>query len=232
LPTVTVMFSSERILPLARRYRELRRKKDEVLDLPPKIRSWVPVDISNAPAALSAVEGFLDWYQGTDPSAPNDTQFLARLTKVRVALHKAKHKAVAERIEDVIATGDKVVVFTAFSDGVLSHAKTLGERAVTITGSQTAEERLAAVDRFQSDPIDRGWCFLPEFALADFSRAASFSFSPLSGNLPQAMAMAIAKMRAATKITRAYTAFSHNPTGTLLRRHLTQFVAAIDATSH
>jgi SWI/SNF-related matrix-associated actin-dependent regulator 1 of chromatin subfamily A len=130
----------------------LRRKKDEVLDLPPKIRSWVPVDISNAPAALSAVEGFLDWYQGTDPSAPNDTQFLARLTKVRVALHKAKHKAVAERIEDVIATGDKVVVFNAFSNGVLSHAKTLGERAVTITGSQTGEERLTAVDRYQSDP--------------------------------------------------------------------------------
>lgn len=100
-----------------------------------------------------------------------------------------------------------------------------------LSGNQQSEDRLAAVDRFQSDPIDRGWCFLPEFALADFSRAASFSFSPLSGNLPQAMAMA--KMRAATKITRAYTAFSHNPTGTLLRRrHLTQFVAAIDATSH
>jgi SWI/SNF-related matrix-associated actin-dependent regulator 1 of chromatin subfamily A len=37
----------------------LRRKKDEVLDLPPKIRSWVPVDISDAPAALSAIESFI-----------------------------------------------------------------------------------------------------------------------------------------------------------------------------
>jgi hypothetical protein len=33
--------------------------------------------------------------------------------QVRLALHKAKHKAVAERIRDVIATGDKVVVFTS-----------------------------------------------------------------------------------------------------------------------
>ena len=133
----------------------LRRKKDEVLDLPPKIRSWVPVDISAAPAALSAVENFLAWYQGTDPATPNDTQFLARLTKVRVALHKAKHKAVAERIRDVVASGDKVVVFTAFNDGVARHAKTLGEAAVTITGSQSAEQRMEAVDRFQKDPIVR-----------------------------------------------------------------------------
>ena len=46
------MFSLDRILPLARRYRELRRKKDEVLDLSPMIRSWVPVDIADAAATL------------------------------------------------------------------------------------------------------------------------------------------------------------------------------------
>jgi hypothetical protein len=39
----------------------LRRRKDEVLDLPPKVRSWVPVDISSAAAALNAVEAFLLW---------------------------------------------------------------------------------------------------------------------------------------------------------------------------
>ncbi len=130
----------------------LRRKKDEVLDLPPKIRSWVPVDISDSPSAAVAVESFLDWYSGTDPTSPNDTQFLARLTKVRVALHKAKQKAVAERIRDVIETGEKAVVFTCFNDGVTRHKKALGAAAVTITGSNTAEERMAAVDRFQSDP--------------------------------------------------------------------------------
>jgi SWI/SNF-related matrix-associated actin-dependent regulator 1 of chromatin subfamily A len=130
----------------------LRRKKDEVLDLPPKVRSWVPVDISGAAAALNAVEAFLAWYQGTDPERPNDTQFLARLTKVRVALHKAKHQAVAERVRDVIASGEKIVVFTVFNDGVQRHQKALGETAVTITGAQSAEQRIEAVDRFQTDP--------------------------------------------------------------------------------
>jgi SWI/SNF-related matrix-associated actin-dependent regulator 1 of chromatin subfamily A len=130
----------------------LRRKKEEVLDLPPKVRSWVPVDISGSLPALNAIASFLSWYQTTDPQAPNDTQFLARLSRVRMALHKAKHKAVAERIRDVLATGDKVVVFTSFSEGVARHARTLGSAAVTITGAQSSDQRMEAVDRFQTDP--------------------------------------------------------------------------------
>jgi len=133
----------------------LRRTKDEVLDLPPKIRSWVPVDIGHAAAALNAIEGFLNWYQATDPNKPNDTQFLARLTKVRVALHKAKHKAVAERIRDVLATGQKVVVFANFNDGIERHMKELGQSAVKITGELNARQRQEAVDRFQTDPDAR-----------------------------------------------------------------------------
>jgi len=130
----------------------LRRKKDEVLELPPKIRSWVPVDISGSMLAIKAVGNFMDWYRATDPDKPNDTQFLSQLTKVRLALHKAKHKAVAERIADVTAAGQKVILFTCFSEGIRRHAETLGRSAITITGGQNAQERLEAVDRFQSDP--------------------------------------------------------------------------------
>ncbi len=129
----------------------IRRKKEDVLDLPPKIRSWVPVDISGSAAAFNAVESFVTWYSGTDPSKPNDTEFLARLTKVRTALHKAKQKAVEERIRDVVASGEKVVVFTCFSEGIERHKAKLGDTAITITGADTAEKRMAAVDRFQQD---------------------------------------------------------------------------------
>src|SRR5215510_2896010 len=77
----------------------LRRKKDQVLDLPVKIRSWVPVSVESA-AARNAQRSFAEWFVRADPSRPNDTDFLARLTKLRVALHKAKHRAVEERISD------------------------------------------------------------------------------------------------------------------------------------
>jgi SWI/SNF-related matrix-associated actin-dependent regulator 1 of chromatin subfamily A len=128
----------------------LRRKKDEVLDLPPKIRTWVPVAIESA-AALNAQRSFAQWFAATDASRPNDKDFLARLTKVRVALHKAKHKAVEERIRDVVAAGQKVIVFTAFTDGLNRHKAVFGDACVTISGESNAKQRMLAVDRFQSD---------------------------------------------------------------------------------
>ena len=129
----------------------LRRKKDEVLDLPPKIRSWVPLAVENA-AALNAQSSFAQWFAASDASRPNDKDFLARLTKVRVALHKAKHRAVEERIRDVISTDRKVVVFTAFTDGLNKHKAVFSGECVTISGSDNAEQRMQAVDRFQTDP--------------------------------------------------------------------------------
>lgn len=133
----------------------IRRKKDQVLDLPPKVRSWVPVDLSASKSVFNAVESFLGWYAGTDPSKPNDTEFLSRLMKVRTALHKAKQKAVEQRIQDVLAGGEKVVVFTCFSEGIARHKARFGDAAVTITGSDSSERRTAAVDRFQCDDTVR-----------------------------------------------------------------------------
>lgn len=129
----------------------LRRKKDEVLDLPPKIRTWVPLQITGD-AAWNANEGFLNWFLGSDASRPNDTEFLSRITKLRLALHKAKHGACAERIKDVVASGQKVIVFTSYTEGITRHKKTWGDQAVTITGADNAKQRMVAMDAFQKDP--------------------------------------------------------------------------------
>jgi hypothetical protein len=84
-------------------------------------------------------------------TSPNDKAFLSRLTKLRVALHKAKQAAVTERVKDVLAAGSKVIVFTCFTEGLKRHGQTFGTSAVTISGENTLEERMAAVDRFPTD---------------------------------------------------------------------------------
>jgi hypothetical protein len=76
-----------------------------------------------AAGAWKSYEEFLRWLGNSDPSRPNDTEFLARIAKLRVALHKAKHAACAERIKDVLATGQKVVIFTCYNEGITKHRK-------------------------------------------------------------------------------------------------------------
>jgi hypothetical protein len=128
----------------------LRRRKDEVLDLPEKIRSWIPVSVESA-SARNAQTSFTQWFVASDASRPNDKDFLARLNKVRVALHKAKHRAVEERVRDVLATDRKVIVFTTFLEGLKKYKTTFAEQCVTISGADNAEQRMESVDRFQND---------------------------------------------------------------------------------
>lgn len=35
-----------------------------LLDLPPKLRSWIPVDVSSRPSVLKAIESFVSWLSG------------------------------------------------------------------------------------------------------------------------------------------------------------------------
>ena len=115
-------------------------------------RSVIRFALGENAAAIKAQRSFAQWFAASDASQPNDKNFLAQLTKVRVALHKAKHRAVEERIRDVISTDRKVVLFTAFTDGLNKHKAVFSGECVTILGSDNAEQRMQAVDRFQTDP--------------------------------------------------------------------------------
>ena len=52
----------------------------------------------------------------------------------------------------MLATGQKVIVFTAFTDGLKKHKAVLGAACVTLSGDDGPEARMAAVDAFQIDP--------------------------------------------------------------------------------
>jgi SWI/SNF-related matrix-associated actin-dependent regulator of chromatin subfamily A-like protein 1 len=157
----------------------LRRTKDEVLDLPPKLRAWVPVPVREGVGRRETrrvletlLAGALERRRG--PTGGDDAgrsrprargaaagagqdrvRLLASLTTARVAIAAAKVPNTIEFVEGVLAQGEKAIVFSAFDEPVQRVAAHFGDQAVLLTGATPAAKRQALVDRFQTDPEAR-----------------------------------------------------------------------------
>ncbi|HEY7497539.1 MAG TPA: DEAD/DEAH box helicase [Vicinamibacterales bacterium] len=137
----------------------LRRSKDDVLALPPKLRTWLPVEVPSGTGAR-AVKKVFELLAGKDtrPVPSRDVELrrrgklLAFLVEARQALAFAKATASIDFVKGAIDQGEKVIVFSCFEDPVQKLAKELGDAAVVVTGKTPASMRQPLVDRFQNDP--------------------------------------------------------------------------------
>jgi SNF2 family DNA or RNA helicase len=132
----------------------LRRTKDEVLDLPPKLRTWIDVDIHELVREKlnEAVRSFL----GSPTEEPERDQRgrrrgIGQLSSARRTLAAVKAKQTCEFLDGVVDQGEKVLVFSAFVNPIQRFSKHFGEQAVTITGETPVGQRQGLVDRFQTD---------------------------------------------------------------------------------
>ena len=136
----------------------LRRSKDDVLALPPKLRTWLPVAV---PAGTGArpIKKVFELLAGKDsrPSQSRDValgrrgKLLAFLVEARQALAFAKVTSTLDFVRGAIDQGEKIIVFSCFDDPVQKLAKELGSTAVVVTGKTPAAMRQPRVDRFQND---------------------------------------------------------------------------------
>ncbi|MDF1503192.1 SNF2-related protein [Roseisolibacter sp. H3M3-2] len=141
----------------------LRRTKEETLDLPPKLRAWVPVAVPEGTGRREMrkvveqlLAGAIERRQGkggggTRAPGQDRVRLLADLTKARVAIAKAKAATTIEFVEGVLAQGEKVLVFGSFDEPLQRIAAHFGEQAVVLTGATPAAKRQQLVDRFQQD---------------------------------------------------------------------------------
>jgi SNF2 family DNA or RNA helicase len=137
----------------------LRRTKDDVLALPPKLRTWLPVTVP-AGTGARAIKKVFELLAGTDsrPPASRDLELrrrgklLAFLVEARQALAFAKVSSTLDFVSGAIEQGEKVIVFSCFEDPIKKLAKELGATAVVVTGKTPASMRQPLVDRFQNDP--------------------------------------------------------------------------------
>ncbi|HLH71926.1 MAG TPA: DEAD/DEAH box helicase, partial [Chloroflexota bacterium] len=133
----------------------LRRTKDEALDLPPKIRSWQPTEIAvKAAKEVRRLEmralAYLDKHPARN--GPTWVNFLGLLNTARHALARAKVEATIEAVRERVEGGEKVVVFTSYTAVIAAIKEAFDEACVSIAGDDSAAERRAAADAFQTDP--------------------------------------------------------------------------------
>ncbi len=134
----------------------LRRAKNEVLSLPPKLRTWLPTEVPPGTGAreIADVIKLLLSRQGGAPASDDRrarTHLLSLLTKARQKLAVAKAGTTEEFVTGAVEQGEKVLVFSCFDEPLQRLAKSFGSQAVLLTGETPTAKRQGLVDRFQQD---------------------------------------------------------------------------------
>ncbi len=153
----------------------LRRTKDEVLDLPPKMRTWLDVELH--PYAIQhfnrLVQEFISKFDAPESidgaresvglsserrdeldNAIDTTDLgtgMGRITQVRRAIAFVKCRHTIKFVENALEQGEKVIIFTSFLNTMQRFQRHFKDRAVYVSGEVPVHERQNRVDRFQND---------------------------------------------------------------------------------
>ena len=139
----------------------LRRAKDQVLALPPKLRTWLPVEVPKGTGVrdMKKVVELLVARAGKSEIAPASSvddrvlrgRLLHAVTLARQTLAIAKVTSTIDFVAGAVDQGEKVLVFSSFETPMEKLAHHFGRSAVVLTGSTPAGRRQSLVDRFQQD---------------------------------------------------------------------------------
>ena len=117
----------------------LRRSKDAVLALPPKLRTWLPVEVPEGTGAEEIRAVIYHLLRTTDPASKgaggggqgrDRIKLLALLTKARRRLAVAKADATIDFVSGAVGQGEKVIVFSCFDESPPARAAARGSRAL------------------------------------------------------------------------------------------------------
>ena len=135
-----------------------RREKQKVLsELPEKTRQYIVCDITNRKeyetCELDLIK-YLRQYKDADDEKVQRAmrgEVMVKMGALKAIAARGKVKAVTEFVHDIIDGGDKLILFAYLKEVVLEMKKQFPD-AVTVTGSDSVEQKQISVDRFQNDP--------------------------------------------------------------------------------
>ncbi|MBQ4513006.1 MAG: DEAD/DEAH box helicase family protein [Anaerolineaceae bacterium] len=122
----------------------LRRRIENILDMPQKLRSYIPVE-----ADLRDYDRLLNKYL-TSQDDDERTQAFAVLGKMKQAAALGKVEKTCALISDLLENGKSVVAYTCYLESADKICEKFGNDCVRITGDVSTAERQTAVEQFQS----------------------------------------------------------------------------------
>ena len=135
-----------------------RREKQKVLtELPEKSRQYMLVDISTMKEYQDAEKDMVTYLRTYKDTPEEDIRrkmkasIMVKMGLLKQISARGKIKPMAEFIHDIIDGGEKLIVF-AYLKEVVEELKKEFPKAVTVTGSDSVEQKQKAVDDFQQKP--------------------------------------------------------------------------------
>jgi len=130
-----------------------RLKKDVLPQLPNKIRTIIPLELTNAKEYNAAEQDFINWLsnkEGRDVAEKAaQAEKLVRTEKLKQLAINGKFSQVVSWIKDFLDTGEKLIVFCTHRDVIDMLMRTFQKVAVKVDGSVSNANRQKAVDDFQ-----------------------------------------------------------------------------------
>jgi len=128
----------------------LRRLKDDVLDLPDKIKIPVYFELENKVEYDKVYENYLLWRK-LNGKGSNVARQLVELTLLRKFLAIEKTKHCIDLIHQFLENGKKIIVFTNYTEELEIIQEEFKNISVSIHGATKSDDRQKYVDRFQED---------------------------------------------------------------------------------
>ncbi len=134
----------------------IRRKKADVLsELPDKIHSFIPLEITNRGEYAEVEDNFIEWLKENVGDEKAETakraETLVKIETLKQVAGRGKIKQVIEWIKDFLDSDGKLVVFAIHKETIDTLAKEFKDVAVKLDGSTPQNKRTEIAEQFQQN---------------------------------------------------------------------------------
>jgi SWI/SNF-related matrix-associated actin-dependent regulator 1 of chromatin subfamily A len=163
-----------------------RLKKNVMKDLPEKIRTFIPCELTNKKQYQRAEDDFIQFVRNTRgkeaAQRASQAETLTRIEGLKQVAVDGKMTNVVQWVQDFFEVEQKLVIFSIHKFAIDKLMEIFGDIAVKVDGSVTGRKRQDAVDKFQNDSATR--LFVGNIKAAGVGLTLTESFNALILELP------------------------------------------------